>query len=69
RTLQSGILFNGVAFNTTFVSGGAFSLDGVHLTPRGYALVANQIINTINNRYNATIPQVDVNKYNGVLFP
>lgn len=69
KTLQKGVLFNGSTFNTSFVSGGAFSLDGLHLTPRGAALVANQIITTINTKYRATIPMIDVNKYNGVLFP
>ncbi len=69
KTISSGTTFNGVTFNATFVSGGAFSLDGVHLTPRGYALAANYILLTINNKYNSTIPLVDVNKYSGVRFP
>lgn len=69
KTAQAGIVFNGAIFNTTFVSGGAFSLDGVHLTPRGYALVANEIIKAINNKYKSTIPLADVNKYSGVRFP
>ncbi|MFA6152049.1 MAG: SGNH/GDSL hydrolase family protein [Chitinophagaceae bacterium] len=69
RTLQTGIKYNGVTYSPTFVSGGAFSLDGVHLTPRGYALIANQIISAINSKYAARISSVDVNKYDGVLFP
>jgi lysophospholipase L1-like esterase len=69
RTLATGIKFNGVDFNTQFVSGGAFSLDGVHLTPRGYALAANEILREINAYYMATIPPVDVNKYSGIHFP
>ncbi len=69
RTIQAGIVFNGAMFNTTFISGGAFSLDGIHLTPRGYALVANQIIMAINAKYKSTIPLTDVNKYKGVAFP
>lgn len=69
KTLQSGITFNGATFNANFVSGGAFSLDGVHLTPRGYAMVANQILMAINNKYKSTIPMVDVNKYKGIQFP
>lgn len=69
QTLQSGIVFNGVDFNTQFITGGAFSLDGIHLTPRGYALVANKIIETINAYYKSTVPRVDVNKYSGVKFP
>lgn len=69
QSLQSGVTYNGVTFTPTFVSGGAFSLDGVHLTPRGYALVANQIIMAVNSKYGSTIPLVDVNKYKGIQFP
>ncbi|MFT4061742.1 MAG: SGNH/GDSL hydrolase family protein [Edaphocola sp.] len=68
-TLKSGITWNGVTFSPTYVTGGAFSLDGVHLTPRGYALVANQIIKVVNAQYGATLSEVDVNKYNGILYP
>jgi len=69
KTLSSGITFGGVTYTAQFVTGGAFSLDGVHLTPRGYALAANQIINSINAFYHSTIPTIDVNKYDGVKFP
>jgi lysophospholipase L1-like esterase len=69
KTLQSGITWNGVTYTPAFVTGGAFSLDGIHLTPRGYALVANEILRMINQRYNASIPAVDVNKYSGIRFP
>lgn len=69
KTVASGIVFNGVSFNTQFVRGGAFSLDGVHLTPRGYALVANEIIRHINAAYRSSIPQVDVTARSGILFP
>jgi len=69
KTLQSGITWNGVTYSPTFVTGGAFSLDGVHLTPRGYALVANQIIHVINQTYHSTISDVDINSHNGILFP
>ena len=69
KTLTAGVVFNGVTFNTVFVKGGAFSLDGVHLTPRGYALAANEIIRMINAWYGASVPIADVNAYNGVLFP
>lgn len=68
-TLESGIKFGGVDYSTKYVSGGAFSLDGVHLTPRGYALVANKIIMTINQFYGSSFSQVDVNKYRGNLIP
>ena len=69
KTLASGILFNGVTFTPTFVTGGAFSLDGVHLTPRGYALAANEMIRTINSKYGCSVPRIDVNTYGGLKFP
>jgi len=42
------------------VIGSLFSLDGVHPTNKGYALVANEIIKDINSKYNAKIPEIDV---------
>ncbi|RZJ90236.1 MAG: G-D-S-L family lipolytic protein [Chryseobacterium sp.] len=66
---KSGISWDGVRYTATFVTGGAFSLDGVHLTGRGYAIVANEFIKSINNKYKSTLPQVDPNKYSGVTFP
>lgn len=69
KSLVAGITWNGVSYTTTFVTGGAFSLDGIHLTPRGYALAANEILRVINQQYKASIPAVDINKYNGILFP
>ena len=33
------------------VLGGAFSLDGVHLTARGYAVVANEMLKAIDAKY------------------
>ncbi|MGI4833070.1 MAG: hypothetical protein ACRYFK_06360 [Janthinobacterium lividum] len=65
----TGIASNGVANSASFITGNLFSLDGVHPTPRGYALVANQLIMAINARYGATVPQVNPNDYRGVLFP
>ena len=66
---RKGIAYNGINVSTTFVSGGAFSLDGVHLTPRGNAMLANEFIKAINSKYGSSIPEVDVTKYNGVTFP
>ncbi|MCQ9635228.1 G-D-S-L family lipolytic protein [Chryseobacterium sp. WG14] len=66
---QSGISFDGVKYSAKFVTGGAFSLDGVHLTGRGYGVIANEFIKSINAKYRSTLPQVDPNKYDGVKFP
>lgn len=69
KELAAGITYDGLSFNAKFVSGGAFSLDGIHLNPRGYALVANYYLQSINQTYGASIPLVEVTKYPGILFP
>ncbi|MGE4512454.1 MAG: G-D-S-L family lipolytic protein [Chryseobacterium sp.] len=66
---QSGILYDGIRYTAKFVTGGTFSLDGVHLTGRGYAIVANEFIKAINAKYKSTLPQVNPNNYSGVKFP
>ena len=60
---NGGISFDGGNITNTFATGGAFSLDGVHPTQRGYAVIANQIINAINEKYNATIPALNPGAY------
>lgn len=66
---ESGISFDGVKYTAKFLTGGSFSLDGVHLTGRGYAIVANEFIKSINAKYKSTLPQVNTNSYSGVKFP
>jgi hypothetical protein len=41
---SSGIQFDAYTMTTKLVTGGLVSLDGVHLTARGYALMANKIL-------------------------
>ena len=62
----NGAFYNGGVLTSTYVSGGAFSLDGVHPTPRGYAFTANTIIDVINTTYNASVPKVDIGTYGTV---
>lgn len=69
QTLNAGIVYNGIAMNAAFVSGGAYSLDGRTLNPRGNALLANQFISAFNTKFNAKIWEVDATKYRGVKFP
>ncbi|PRP68408.1 SGNH/GDSL hydrolase family protein [Nonlabens agnitus] len=63
---QGGVAFNGGTLTSTYASGGAFSLDAVHPTPRGYAFTANTVINAINATYGSTIPTVDIGQYKSV---
>lgn len=69
RIGAGGMVVNGVANNSGFISGNLFSLDGIHLTPRGYAIIANEMIKAINSKYGAHVPAVNPNDYRGVAFP
>jgi hypothetical protein len=69
RSLQNGIVWDGVQMNAVFVSGGFFSLDGYHPNQKGYALIANEFITAINNKYNAVIPTINCTECTGILFP
>jgi GDSL-like Lipase/Acylhydrolase len=66
---EHGLVVDGVSLSSGYISGGIFSLDGVHLTPRGYAIVANEFIKAINTKYGSNIPLANVSDYNGVKFP
>lgn len=63
---NGGVAFDSGTLTSTFVTGGAFSLDGVHPTPRGYAAIANEIMESINITYGSTVPMVNVGNYNTV---
>lgn len=47
----TGIIFDDFTMNTDLVFGGLVSLDGVHLTARGYALMANKFLEAIDATY------------------
>ena len=47
----SGISSGDFIFTSNLVTGGMFSLDGVHLTSRGYAEVANEFLKAIDATY------------------
>jgi len=66
---KTGMIFDGITLSTSFVSGGLFSTDGIHLDPRGNAVAANYFIQAINAKYGCNIPQVDITAYPGLVFP
>ena len=63
---STGIAIDGINFTSAFVTGGAFSLDGVHPSTRGYAIIANDFIAAINAKYGANVPSVVVSSYPAV---
>lgn len=67
--LTTGFVYNGITMSSKFVSGGAYSLDGIHFNPRGSAIMANEIIKALNKTYKANIKQVNAVSYGATYFP
>lgn len=63
-----GISDSDYTLTSEFVLGGAFSLDGIHPSPRGYALIANKFIDKINEKFGSTLRKVNIGTYR-TLFP
>ena len=59
QVATSGITIDGYTGNTGFL-GGVFSLDGIHPTDTGYAVIANTFIDTMNSSMGTKIPDIDV---------
>lgn len=58
-----GYRFGNYSMSSSYVTGGAFSLDGVHPSARGYGLIANIFIDAINAKYGSTLRHVDLGNY------
>ncbi|MEZ7499316.1 G-D-S-L family lipolytic protein [Flavobacterium sp. Arc3] len=65
---NGGFTANGFAVTGAFITGGGFSTDGVHPSPRGYAVLANKFISAINATYGSNLKEVDLGNYR-ILFP
>jgi len=65
-----GIFEGNVLMQPNFVPPyGVFSEDGVHPNSRGYAYLANIIIDAINANFGATVPKASLGDYLGTGFP
>jgi lysophospholipase L1-like esterase len=64
----TGINFNTYNMTSTYVTGGSFSLDGVHPSARGYALITNLFIDAINAKYGSTLKKKDGRDFQ-ILYP
>ena len=62
-------VIDGATVSSKFVTGNLFSLDGIHLTPMGYAIAANGFIKAINQTYGSNLSPVNIANYRGVKFP
>ncbi|HEV8538994.1 MAG TPA: hypothetical protein VGR15_08770 [Bacteroidota bacterium] len=53
-------------FSSAFILGGLFSYDGVHPSSRGQAILANEWIKVINQKFDAAIPLVNIGSVPGI---
>lgn len=60
KDYSGGTYYGGIKFTTGYISGGLFSLDGVHPSNHAHAIIANEFIKVINAKWGGNIPQVDV---------
>jgi lysophospholipase L1-like esterase len=68
RVANGGITADNFTVTSTYVTGGGFSLDGVHPSPRGYALISNEFIKAINATYGSNFKGVNIGTYR-ILYP
>lgn len=71
NTLLTGIATNGYPlggthYTSAFVTGGLFSLDGIHPSDLGDGLIANAMIDAVNTRFGATIPHVNLTSVSSI---
>lgn len=63
---NGGVDFDEYSLDARLVFGGAFSLDGVHPTARGYAFLANKFLEAINDTYGSNLPPVRAADFNTI---
>ncbi len=62
-----GLVVDGVRLQPDFSPNGIISTDAVHPNPKGHVLIANEVIKTINENFDADIPLVDTTPFRTVL--
>jgi hypothetical protein len=64
--VKNGFEDNGISINANYPAGNFYSLDGIHLTAKGNALLANEIIKTLNITCQTALPIVNTANYTGM---
>jgi len=68
ENIEDDMNYNKVSHRMEYKSRSVFSLDGLHPTAFGQALLANEFIRAINNTYDCAIPFVKTLNYKGISF-
>ncbi len=69
QELDKGIAKDGVHYSTEFIKGGFFSLDAYHPNQKGYAILADEFIRSINAKFGSNLPETHCKDCRGVRFP
>ncbi|MBI5471212.1 MAG: hypothetical protein HY961_02590 [Ignavibacteriae bacterium] len=65
----NGYSSGGQKFTADYITGGLFSLDGVHPSSKGGGVVANQFIKVMNATWAMSIPMVDISSIPSIPVP
>ena len=57
---------NEYGFTADYIVGNFFSLDGIHLTPKGYAYIARKMARRINDKWDQNLTLPDPKDYRGI---
>lgn len=55
----TGLVIGGTPYTSDFITGGLFSLDGIHPNDLAHAVIANALIDALNARFGASIQRVN----------
>ncbi|MDX1628550.1 MAG: hypothetical protein R3345_07610, partial [Fulvivirga sp.] len=58
---------NGFTYSPDFSPNGIFSTDGVHPNPAGHAILANELMDLIEDEFGADLPAYDVSDFSTIL--
>ncbi|MFA6457008.1 MAG: hypothetical protein WCW40_09325 [Bacteroidota bacterium] len=56
----NGLTISGVKYTSAYITGGLFSLDGVHPSNRGAGVLANEIIKVMNSSFGTSVTYVNI---------
>jgi hypothetical protein len=60
QAANGGISYQGSLYTADFITGGLFSLDGVHPNDLGQGLFCNALIEAVNSKFGSTIPLLNL---------
>jgi len=67
RSWPAGIGFDQIRNCISYLPDGIFSLDGIHLSPKGCAVVANIFIEALNEKFRFNAPLTDPENFRGTV--